>query len=122
MGVVFQTYPVAPLFPEYTTPLGPQPPVYAWRVWTDPATTLTGSVTTPRPLSDIPAAILAVEWYASPPGYPIRKTRDYGKGPGSNPYTFYMPDGTTRVNTSNMSQNAFNQLLNNFLADQTYPP
>lgn len=126
-SVEFQTYPnypIPPLFPRWgdNLPIGPQPPVYAWRAWLDPGTTITSSVVTPRPLSDLPATMLAIEWYASPPGYDVRMTRDYGKGAGNDPYTFYMPDGTTRVNSSNMSANAFNQLLGNLLANQPYPP
>lgn len=121
MGVVFPTYDgFTPLFPQYSTPKGDMPPVYAWRAWTAPTTSITSSVANPRPLSDIPAGVLALCWYASPPGFtPERKTLDYAS---ERPYTFYMPDGSTRVNSTNMSAQAFQNLLNNFLGTQPYPP
>lgn len=126
MGVTFPTYPeypLQPLFPQWTSPVnGPQPPVYAWRAFTAPNTSITGSVVTPRALSDIPAGVLAIIWYASPPGYPERRTMDYGKGVGNAPYTFNMPDGTTRVNSSNMAQAAFDNLVTNLWGDLAYPP
>jgi hypothetical protein len=126
MGITFPTYPeypLPPLFPQWESPNnGPQPAVYAWRAWTNPSTVISSSVVTPRPLSDIPSSVLALIWYASPPGYPERKTMDYGKGAGATPYTFQLPDGSNRVNTSNLSQTAFNQLVGNIWADMPYPP
>lgn len=121
MAIIFQTYDgFTPLFPEWVAgPNGPQPAVYAWRAWTAPTATISSSVANPRPLSDIPEGVLAMVWYASPPNFPERKTLDYAQ---DRPYIFYMPDGTTRTNSTNMSNQAFQQLLNNFLAAQSYPP
>jgi hypothetical protein len=121
MGLVFPSYDgFTPLFPQYTTPKGEMPPVYAWRVWTNPTTSISSSVANPRPLSDIPASVLAICWYASPPGFvPERKTLDYDN---ARPYTFYLPDGSTRVNSTSMSNQAYQSLLTNFLAAQSYPP
>ena len=124
-GVTFPSYPdypLPPLFPQWDCPDGPQPPVFAWWAYTSPTARIGGSVVTPRPLSEIPASVLAIIWYASPPGYPERRTMNYGKGVGSIPYTFYMPDGTARVNTSNLAQTAFNQLVTNIWGDVPYPP
>jgi len=123
MGIVFTTYPeypLPPLFPQWDYPeKGPQPPVYAWRAYTSPTASITSSVVTPRPLSDIPAGIIAMIWYASPPGYPERKTMDYGD---ARPYVFGMPDGTTRTNTTNMTAQAYNNLVSNMWANVPYPP
>jgi hypothetical protein len=123
MAIIFPEYPVAPLFPAWESPVnGIQAPVYAWHAFTAPNQRVSGSLATPRPLSDIPAGILAMVWYNSPPGFPERRTMDYGKGVGNVPYTFHMPDGTTRVNSSNLSQTAFNNLVTNLWAELPYPP
>jgi hypothetical protein len=122
MGITFPTYPETPLFPQWESPTnGPQPPVYAWHAFTAPNTRISSSITTPRPMSDIPPDVLALVWYASPPGYPERRTMDYGKGSGPVSYTFHMPDGTTRENTANLAAPAFDSLISNLWADLPYP-
>ena len=125
MGITFPAYPEYPLPPLFSQweagPKGLQAPVYAWHAFTAPNTRVSGSVVTPRSLSDIPAGVLAIIWYASPPGYSERRTMDYGKSVGSTPYTFYLPDGTTRVNSTNMSQVAFDNLVTNLWSNLTYP-
>jgi hypothetical protein len=120
MGITFPSYPETPLFPQWESPTnGPQPPVYGWHAFTSPNQRVSSSITTPRPLSDIPASVLAIIWYASPPGYaPERRTFDYGD---SRPYIFHMPDGTTRTNSSNMSAQAYNNLVSNIWATVPYP-
>lgn len=109
-----------PLFPSWIAgPNGPQPAVWAWRAYTNPTQSITSSVANPRPLSDIPSGILAMVWYSSAPGaVPIRKTFEYGD---ARPFTFYMPDGTTRTNASNMAAPAYQQLVDNLWALNSYP-
>ena len=124
MAIIFPEYPgVTPLFPAWESPTnGIQAPVYAWHAFTSPNQFISGSIATPRALSDIPASVLALVWYNSPPGVPERRTMDYGKGAGSTPYTFHLPDGTTRVNTTNLSSTAFTNLVTNLWAELPYPP
>ena len=120
MGVTFPAYEgFTPLFPQWTAgPNGEQPPVYAWRAYTSPTQSITSTAANPRPLSDIPAGIVGLVWYASPPAAPIRKTFDYGN---ARPYTFFLPDGTTRVNSTSMTATAYNNLVNNLWASDAYP-
>ena len=120
MGIFFPVYPEVPLFPQWESPTnGPQPPVYGWWAFTAPNTRIGSSIMTPRPLSDIPAGVLALVWYASPPGYSERRTMDYGD---ARPYIFHMPDGSTRTNSTNMSGTAYNNLVTNLWSTLPYPP
>lgn len=107
-----------PLFPGWNTPKGWFPAIFAWRAYTNPTTSIT-SVGRGTDLSAIPAGIVGMVYYHSAPSDPnVRKTYDYGD---TRPYTFYMPDGSTRVNATSMSAQAYNNLVNNLWASDTYP-
>ena len=93
-------------------------PIYAWRAFTNPTQSITSSVANPRPLSDIPQAVFAMIWYHSSSGQVEPKSVDYGD---ARPYTFKMPDGSTRINNTSMSQVAYQQLVPNILQNDTYP-
>ncbi len=111
----------APLFPAFppTTIL----PVYAWRAYTGPTQNIFSVVGgTIRPLSDIPSTIVAMIWYHRAPvetgDRNTYKTFDYGD---VRPYTFRMPDGSTRINNTAMSQVAYTNLVSNIWTNDTYP-
>jgi hypothetical protein len=112
---------VIPLFPAF--PPVTQLPVYAWRAYTSATTSITSSVTNPRPLSDIPTTIVAMIYYHNDKA-PSDKTKmirtiDYGD---TRPYTFSLPDGTTRKNSSVISAALYQTLRNSFsLSTDTYP-
>lgn len=114
-----QPPPPPPLFPAFppTTIL----PVYAWRAYTGPTQNIFSRIGAERPLSDIPTTVVAMVWYHRPPTDGDRntyKTFDYGD---VRPYTFRMPDGSTRVNATAMSQTAYNNLVTNIWANDVYP-
>jgi hypothetical protein len=111
--------PPTPLFPGWNTPKGPMPAIFAWKVYVTSTNILTSTAANPRPLSDIPASIIGIIWYNSPPGVlPVYRTLDYGD---SRPYTFYLPDGSTRVNSVAINQATYNTFVNAFLAADVYP-
>lgn len=116
---IIEPPPPDPLFPAWDTPKGGFPAIYGWRAYTNPTTSITSVIGNVRPLSDIPSGVLAMVYYHSRPGDPnVRQTFDYGD---ARPYTFYMPDGSTRENTTNMSGQAYSNLVGNLWASIAYP-
>lgn len=106
---------------------GPFPPTtmlntYAWKAYVTKDTIITSTVANPRPLSDIPQAILGMVYYHDPQaplvGEPMSRTIDYGD---VRPYTFRMPDGTTRTNSVAINATTYTQFKDKFLAQDTYP-
>jgi hypothetical protein len=111
--------PPTPLYPAWDTPKGQIPAIFAWRAYVNPAQSLTGSTTSPRPLSDVPAQVYAMVYYHSADQQDEPKTFDYGD---SKSYVFYLPDGTTRT-TPTMSAQAYKQLVTKLWSkDDGYPP
>lgn len=109
----------APLFPGWDTPKGPMPPIWAWKAYVTRTTIIQSSITTRRPLTDIPAGIIGMVYYHSAPGeVPILRTIDAGD---QRPYTFYLPDGTTRTATTVISATTYNQFISAFETQDAYP-
>ena len=93
-------------------------PIYAWRAYTNPTQSISSVIGNVRPLSDIPAGVVAMVYYYSVPGEPVRKIFDYGD---TRPYTFTLPDGSTRQNATSMTAQAYQNLVNNLWASDAYP-
>lgn len=113
-----------PLYPRWNTPKGDIPAIWAWRAYTNPAQSITSVINNERPLADIPAEIFGMVYYHQPPpgAEPLRRTLDYGsQDAGGGPYTFYLPDGSTRHTQANMSQQAYEQLAVNIWQNDVYP-
>lgn len=106
-----------PLFPAWSTPKGSMPAIFAWRAYTSPTQSVT-SIGQGTSLASIPASVVAMVYYHSEPGQPVRKTFAYGD---ARPYDFYLPDGSTRTNATSMSPTAYQNLVGNLWASDAYP-
>jgi hypothetical protein len=111
--------PPAPLHPAWDTPKGQIPAIFAWRAYVNPAQSLAGSTTSPRPLSDVPAQVYAMVYHHSTDRLDEPKTLDHGD---SKSYVFHLPDKTTRT-APTMSARAYEQLITKLWSkDDGYPP
>lgn len=113
--------PPTPLFAPF--PPTTLEPTYAWRAYTGPNInqSIVSTLALPRPLSDIPATLVAMVWYHRLPNAGDRntyKTFDYDE---IRPHTFWMPDGTSRINNTTMSAQAYLTLVSNLWANDVYP-
>lgn len=110
---------IPPLWVNHLT-LGILLPIYAWRAYTNPTTSITSTYKAPKALSTITTSVIAIVWYHDvlPGENPIHRTWDYGN---VRPYTFRLPDGTTRVNNSPMLANTYNTLIARLADSDTYP-
>ena len=114
--------PPTPRPPPLFAPFPPttMEPIYAWRAYTNPQQSVVGTLSNPSSLSVIPQSIVAMVWYHSLYGEtPVRKTLDYGD---ARPYTFRMPDGSTRINNSPMSEQAYANIVQNLKDDADVHP